>query len=49
MGWFGGNDSNNAESDDWAGDGHTVYQPEGGQLDSKADEAILDMLEKPQS
>lgn len=39
------NDYENAEK----GDGHTVYQPQGGQLDSKADGEILDMLEKPQS
>ena len=42
-------DSNDVESEAYKGDGHTVYQPQGGQLDQKADEAILDMLEKPQS
>lgn len=39
------NDYENTDQDD----GHTVYQPQGGQFDQKADEAILDMLEKPQS
>ncbi len=51
MGWLSRNSDPDPGSYENAekGDGHQVYRPEGGKLDQKADEAILDMLEKPQS